>query len=151
MPPQSHEVVGDRSPAEFPSTRGQHRLVPAENKDMDTPLARRRQLRRSSTDAEAFLWYHLRSRRLAGFKFRRQHPYGPFILDFFCAERNLAIELDGGQHFEPATQHRDARRASYLVQYGIAVMRFPTDLVFRNLDAVLTAISAALNVDRPSP
>jgi len=70
---------------------------------MDTPLARRRQLRRSSTDAEAFLWYHLRSRRLAGFKFRRQHPYGPFILDFFCAERNLAIELDGGQHFEPAT------------------------------------------------
>jgi very-short-patch-repair endonuclease len=125
--------------------------VAAENSDMDAPLARRRQLRRSSTDAEASLWCHLRSRRLAGFKFRRQHLCGPFILDFFCAERNLAIELDGGQHFEPATQHRDARRTRYLVQCGIAVMRFPTDLVFRNLDSVLTAIFAALSGDRPSP
>ena len=125
--------------------------MPTENSDMDTPLARLRQLRRDSTDAEAFLWYQLRGRRLAGFKFRRQHPCGRFILDFFCAERNLAVELDGGQHFETATQHRDARRTSYLVQCGITVMRFPTDLVFRNLDAVLTAIAAALEVDRPSP
>jgi len=118
---------------------------------MDTPLARRRRLRRDSTDAEAFIWYHLRGRRFAGFKFRRQHPCGPFVLDFLCAKRNLAIELDGGQHFEPANQRRDARRTNYLAQRGITVVRFPTDLVLRKLDAVLTAIAATLGLDRPSP
>ena len=66
-------------------------------------LVHRRLLRRSSTDAETALWYHLRDRRLGGVKFRRQQAWGPFILDFFNWEHRLAIELDGGQHFEDVT------------------------------------------------
>jgi very-short-patch-repair endonuclease len=115
---------------------------------MNTALARCRQLRRDSTDAETLLWRHLRGRRFAGFKFRRQHPCGPFILDFFCPRRKLAVELDGGQHFDPAAQRRDACRTSYINQRGIMVVRFPTDLVFREFDAVLSAIATALGVDR---
>ncbi len=118
---------------------------------MDLSLVRRRELRRNSTDAENTLWFHLRGRRFLGFKFRRQHPCGPFILDFFCAQRRLAIELDGGQHFEPAAQAYDARRTRFLEGRGIAVLRFGSDLVFRELDGVLLAIAAALEVDGPSP
>jgi very-short-patch-repair endonuclease len=118
---------------------------------MDTPLARRRRLRRESTDAEAALWSHLRAHRFAGFKFRRQHSCGPFILDFFCAKRKLAIELDGGQHFEPAAQAYDARRTSYLASRGITVLRFGTDLLFRQTQGVLLAIAAALGLGDPSP
>jgi very-short-patch-repair endonuclease len=118
---------------------------------MDLSLARRRQLRRQSTNAESALWAHLRGRRFAGFKVRRQHPCGPFILDFFCPRCRLAIELDGGQHFEPAAQAYDARRSRYLAGRGITVIRFGADLVFREPRAVLAAIAAALGIDDPSP
>ena len=118
---------------------------------MNTALARRRELRRNSTDAEAALWSHLRAHRFAGFKFRRQHSCGPFILDFFCTRRKLAIELDGGQHYEPEAQAYDARRTDYLARRGITVLRFATDLVFRETDGVLSAIADALGIDGPSP
>lgn len=115
-------------------------------------LARCRELRRAATDAEVALWRHLRAHRFAGFKFRRQHPCGPFIVDFYCARRKLAIELDGGQHFTPEAQRDDERRSRYLAQQGIEVLRFPTDLVFRELDGVLAVIAEALGVvDGPSP
>ena len=114
---------------------------------MDVSLTRRRQLRRRSTDAERVLWSLLRARRFAGFKFRRQHPCGLFILDFFCARARLAIELDGGQHFEPPAQAYDARRSRYLAERGITVLRFGADLVFREIDAVLSAIAVALRID----
>jgi very-short-patch-repair endonuclease len=115
--------------------------------DRSLSLQRRRQLRRNATDAEAALWRHLRGRRFASFKFRRQHPYGPFILDFFCAQRRLAVELDGGQHFEPEAQRYDARRTGFLAAHRIAVLRFPTDLVFRQPEDVLAAIAAALGIE----
>ena len=118
---------------------------------MDTSLVRRRQLRRNSTDAEHELWQRLRAHRFAAFKFRRQHPCGPFILDFFCASRRLAIELDGGRHFTPQAERNDARRSRYLVARGITILRFATDLVFRDLDGVLGVIAAALGLDGPSP
>jgi very-short-patch-repair endonuclease len=114
---------------------------------MALALIRRRQLRVQSTDAEAALWSHLRGRRLAGFKFRRQHPCGPFILDFFCEQTSLAVELDGGQHFEPSAQAYDAWRTRYLARRGITVLRFPTDQVFREIEGVLIAIAAALLVE----
>jgi ATP-dependent helicase HrpA/adenine-specific DNA-methyltransferase len=113
---------------------------------MDLSLVRRRQLRREQTDAEATLWRLLRGRRFVGFRFRRQHPVGPFILDFFCRAHNLAVELGGGQHYEDAAQAYDARRTSYLNQRGIRVLRFPTDLVFRQREDVLTSIALALGV-----
>ena len=112
---------------------------------MDVSLARRRALRRNNTDAEAALWSQLRAKRLVGFKFRRQHPCGPYILDFYCPCRHLAVELDGGQHFEPAAEDYDHRRTAFLSRRGIRVLRFQTDLVFREPIAVLEAILLALN------
>ena len=79
---------------------------------MHRSLARRRALRRSPTDAEAALWCELRNRRLAGFKFRRQHACGPYILDFYCPEAALAIELDRGRHYEDVTSEYDERRTA---------------------------------------
>jgi very-short-patch-repair endonuclease len=117
---------------------------------MDVPLARRRTLRSAGTDAENALWARLRAKRLLGFKFRRQHPCGPYILDFYCPSRHLAVELDGGQHFEPASQDYDHRRTAFLARRGLTVLRFPTDLVFREPIAVLDAIVLALG-GGPSP
>jgi very-short-patch-repair endonuclease len=85
-----------------------------------------------------------------GFKFRRQHPCGPYILDFYCPARHLAVELDGGQHFISAAQNYDQRRTTFLNRQGITVLRFPTDLVFREPVAVLDAIVLALGAG-PSP
>jgi very-short-patch-repair endonuclease len=85
-----------------------------------------------------------------GFKFRRQHPCGPYILDFYCPARHLAIELDGGQHFISTAQNYDQRRTAFLVRKGITVLRFPTDLVFREPVTVLDAIVLAL-CGGPSP
>jgi type I restriction enzyme M protein len=117
---------------------------------MNVLLVRRRRLRRRATDAEAALWEALRGRQLAGFKFRRQHPCGPFILDFFCAEKQLAIELDGGQHYQPRAQAYDARRTDFLAARGITVLCFPCDQVLREMAGVLVAIAFALGAD-PSP
>jgi len=105
---------------------------------------RSRKLRRSSTNAEQVLWYELRDRRLAGFKFRRQQPWGPFILDFFCWQRRLAIELDGGQHFGMAAAAYDRRRTEYLCRTGVRVLRFSNDLVFTEKEGVLEVIREAL-------
>jgi len=69
-----------------------------------------REMRKKMPDAEQLLWHLIRNRRVVGAKFRRQHPVGRYILDFYCVEKKLAIELDGGQHIEQQTydQHRDA-------------------------------------------
>jgi very-short-patch-repair endonuclease len=111
---------------------------------MGVSLARRRALRRTSTDAETALWAHLRARRFAGFKFRRQHPCGPYILDFYCPKGHLAVELDGGQHFSEVAQDYDRRRTTFLRRQGMTVLRFRTDRVFREPVAVLEAILRAL-------
>ena len=101
-------------------------------------------LRVSCTDAERRLWYRLRGRRLGGFKFRRRHPCGPFILDFFCPARRLAIQIEGGQHFQPEAQRRDRRRSEFLAARGIAVFRFGANQIRANTDAVLATIAFAL-------
>src|SRR6187551_3269102 len=109
--------------------------------DHATPLVRRRRLRLRSSIAEAALWTYLRGRRVAGFKFRRQHPCGPFILAFFCARRRLAIELD------PRARAGDHRRTAYLATHRITVLRFPCDQILRNPASVLTVTSFALGVE----
>jgi very-short-patch-repair endonuclease len=113
---------------------------------MDTRLMRRRRMRREPTDAETALWKLLRARSLVGFKFRRQYPAGPFILDFFCPARRLAIELDGGQHYDPGTQAYDQRRTQVLSTQRIRVLRFPNDAIFREPDSLVAAIAGALGV-----
>jgi very-short-patch-repair endonuclease len=82
-----------------------------------------RNLRRRSTWAEKRLWSVLRSRRLAGYKFRRQDSLGPYILDFYCAEAKFAVELDGSGHGFAGQRGRDAQRDAYLNERGIQVKR----------------------------
>ena len=83
-----------------------------------------RQLRRDQTDAERLLWRLLRNQRFCGLKFRRQHPIEPYVLDFYCHEERLGIELDGGQHAAPDTQHSDTARTAFLESKGITIVRF---------------------------
>ena len=83
-----------------------------------------RQLRRDQTDEEKQLWRDLRGRRFAGFKFRRQHTVGDYILDFYCADAKLAVELDGSQHGFPEGMRRDDAREKFLNQQGIETLRF---------------------------
>jgi very-short-patch-repair endonuclease len=118
---------------------------------VDLSLARRRALRKTSPDAEMILWIHLRAKRFAGFKFRRQHPCPPFILDFYCPRRRLAVELDGGQHFEDAATRYDERRTADLRDRRIRVLRFSNNPIFRELAAVLDAIFLELDSADPSP
>jgi very-short-patch-repair endonuclease len=100
-----------------------------------------RELRARETNAESLLWEKLRGRRLNGLKFRRQHPVGPFVLDFCCAECRLAVELDGGVHDQQ--KERDAEREALLKTGGYRVLRFANDEVMDNIDAVIAAIGLA--------
>jgi very-short-patch-repair endonuclease len=121
------------------------------NVAVEDALDRCRQLRRNMTDAEAVVWTWLRAKRFGGFNFRRQYACGPYILDFYCPARRLAIELDGGQHFELAAQSYDRRRSEHLRRHGIEVLRFPNDVVFKEPDAVRESIALALGISDPSP
>lgn len=90
------------------------------------------------TDAERKLWFSLRNRQLAGLKFRRQKPVGQFIADFACAEANLIVEVDGGQHYLNGTA--DRQRTAMIESLGWRVVRFSNFEVLNNLAGVLEAI-----------
>ena len=102
----------------------------------DKELARR--LRKRQTDAERLLWYRLRNRQFARYKFRRQYVIGNYIVDFVCLEHKLVIELDGGQHIEQAGH--DAKRSDYLSGLGFSLLRFWNDEILKETDSVLEAI-----------
>jgi very-short-patch-repair endonuclease len=107
-----------------------------------------RGLRNSMTDAERRLWQCLRQRQMGGFKFRRQHPYGDYILDFVCLEAMLVIEVDGGQHME--NQGLDAVRTASLNAAGFRVLRFWNNEVLQNTEIVKESIWQALHTPPPS-
>ena len=117
---------------------------------MQAQIQRARELRRRSTGAERLLWQRLRGRQLAGVKFRRQVPIGPYIVDFACLSKKIIIELDGSQHAEPEHSRRDVKRDLFLEEQGFRVLRFWDNEVFKNLEGVLTAIHEALE-QKPSP
>ncbi len=108
-----------------------------------------RDLRADSTDAERRLWYHLRSRRTIGAKFRRQQPIGFYIVDFACLELRLIIELDGGHH--QGQVKADRRRDDFLCARGFEVLRFRNSEVLQHTQAVLEEIRAATERRRSSP
>jgi len=93
-------------------------------------------LRAGMTDAEQALWYRLRGARLGGFKFRRQHAVPPYVVDFYCHEAKLVVELDGSQHRADA----DAARTAVLEARGIQVLRFWDNQVLEDPDSVLSEI-----------
>ena len=101
---------------------------------------RARELRRPMTPMEKLLWARLRDRRLEGFRFRRQHPAGSYIADFYCASAQLVIEIDGDSH---ATQEQyDQRRTQWFQDNGYRMVRFVNSDVVNNLDSVMEAIRA---------
>ncbi len=115
--------------------------------DKETAIQRARDLRQQSTDTEHLLWRALRSRRLQGHKFRRQHVVGPYILDFYCPAAKLAIEVDGGGHAEPEQQAHDQVRTRFIEARGIRLLRFWNHDVLRLPEAVLGEIDRALAGD----
>ena len=107
-----------------------------------------RVLRRQATDAEHLLWKHLRGRRLAGYKFRRQVVIEPYIVDFVCLEAKLIVEADGGQHMEQIKY--DAKRTDILQSMGYEVMRFWDHEILQDINTVLEQIRYRL-IEAPSP
>ena len=101
---------------------------------------RRKALRNYSTSAEATLWTLLKGSQLEGYKFRRQHSVGNYILDFYCPRKKLAIELEGQVHFEPEQVQKDILRTKYLNEKGISVIRIENKNVFTNTSGVLDYI-----------
>jgi very-short-patch-repair endonuclease len=94
---------------------------------------------------ERLLWAQLNGRKLDGFKFRRQHPFDPYILDFYCPEKRLAIEVDGEAHSMGDNPQRDARRDGFMKKSGVRTLRFSAEDVFQDMDAVLRTIIGALS------
>lgn len=111
-------------------------------------LDRARSLRRTDADAEIRLWHALRSRQLTGWKFRRQHPVGPFVVDFVCLAASLVIEVDGAHHAEQRA--KDDARTRFIESKGFRVVRFDDGQVLNALKAVLEVIRLALEDARPT-
>jgi BirA family biotin operon repressor/biotin-[acetyl-CoA-carboxylase] ligase len=104
-----------------------------------------RNLRNNATEAERRLWLHLRASQFGGVKFTRQFPIGDFIADFACRSLRLAIELDGGQHADSAT---DANRNRVIEAHGYRVIRFWNNEVLGNIDGVLQVIAREIEIAR---
>jgi type I restriction enzyme R subunit len=122
----------------------------------NVPLAR--ELRRRPTPTEDALWSVLRARRFHGLKFRRQHPFGPFVLDFYCEDLRVDIEVDGSVHAEPEQARHDRQRDQALRAHDIAVVRLPAAAAERDPLAALEAALAGVphpvlpkGKDRPLP
>ncbi len=106
------------------------------NKQTKTKKAR--ELRKNMTDAEKKLWRYLRRKNIADSRFRRQHPIGNYIVDFVCIEKNLVIEVDGGQHSD--RENYDVNRTRFLNNKGYKVLRFWNNEVLNDISAVLNII-----------
>ncbi|MDR0893107.1 MAG: endonuclease domain-containing protein [Mediterranea sp.] len=107
----------------------------------------RKKLRRNGTSAEAVLWTLIKAKQVDGLRFRRQHGVGPYILDFYCPELHLAIELDGEVHV--GTEEHDESRTLYLTQKaGIRVLRFENRVVFDNFQGIVDAIREVAKMKR---
>jgi very-short-patch-repair endonuclease len=111
----------------------------------------RRYLRHSLTSAEAALWKVLKSSKVDGKKFRRQHSIGNYVVDFYCPECKLAIELDGEKHFNSMASDYDLRRNEFLSRYNVRVLRFENRAVFEHPDGVLEAIKSHLKTPATTP
>ena len=104
-------------------------------------LEYRRRLRKQSTQAEITLWQHIRSGRLNGLKFKRQHSIGNYIVDFYCASKRLIVELDGGVHLNPEQIEKDKFRDQNLTEMDFTVLRFTNDEILFNIDYVKERIA----------
>ena len=112
----------------------------------------RKELRNKATPAEATLWKYLKNSQLGGIKFRRQHSIGNYIVDFYCPNARLAIELDGEVHTYDTINERDRKKTVFLEKMNVRLLRFENELVFTNLEEVLGEILFCLNnTTTPAP
>lgn len=102
--------------------------------------SKRQFLRNNATHAEKILWSHLRDSKLGGFKFRRQQGINPYVVDFYCPEASLAVELDGGVHLTDEARVYDGEREKFLRDHEIETVRFRNEEVHNNIDNVLQTI-----------
>ncbi len=126
--------MSKKEPLEISKIAGANRQIPREL------LAKARELRKKQTPAEQILWQCLRGRRLFDTKFRRQHNIGQYIVDFYCYNAKLVIEVDGKIHDLPRQKERDLDRENWLKSHGLTVIRFTNEEVFDNLEMVLNKI-----------
>jgi len=105
---------------------------------------RRKQLRRTMPEAEVILWSQLKNGQISRIKFRRQYSVGKYVIDFYCAKKKLAIEIDGDSHYVFNARERDEERQKWIEQFGIRFLRFTNDDVRKNLYGVLDAIDEAV-------
>ncbi len=123
--------------------------TPIHNNPGMKPL--RKTLRNEATPAERELWNVLRQSNLGGFKFRRQHSVGRYIVDFYCPLERLAVELDGDSHFTEEAIEYDRERTAFLNSLNIRVLRFLNTDVHENLEAVCERILKELQATTPNP
>ena len=100
-------------------------------------------LRQALTLPEGLLWKPLKARRQGGLHFRRQHPLGPYVLDFYCSQARLGVEVDGYSHGAADRPERDAARDEWLLEQGVETLRLRASLVLEDLDAALSMIRTA--------
>jgi very-short-patch-repair endonuclease len=125
-----------------PFPRSLDRLRPALAPEEEREWIRR--LRAEGTEAEAALWQLLRNRKLVGCKFRRQVPVGRYVADFYCHERKLIVELDGGAHSDPDQQAHDQNRDTFLRSQGLRILRFSNEDALGAPEKVLDQIRKTL-------
>ncbi len=111
---------------------------------------RAKAFRKALTPPEARLWLYLKERKLRGLRFRKQHPVGPYILDFFCVEAALAVEVDGSIHEQPERAAHDQQRTEWLNARGIRVVRIAARDVLGALEGVLGFIGRVCEERLPS-
>jgi very-short-patch-repair endonuclease len=111
----------------------------------------KRRLRSDMTGPETRLWSRLRARQLQGLKFRRQHGIGPYIVDFYCPEQSLVIEIDGDRHADADQMLKDQLRDRYFQSLGLRVIRYFNDDIVKNLDGVLEDLAEKLSPESTSP
>jgi len=135
-------VAPTKRPGSSSPCKGEDRWGSAASRFSRPPeaTARARGLRRDSTQAEKKLWYVLQRAQLSGRSFRRQHPIGKYIVDFYCAALKLAIEVDGGQHGFETRREADERRSQWLRAKGVTVLRFWNNDVLGNIEGVWSEI-----------
>ena len=112
------------------------------NKSTERP--KRKQLRNQMPWAEAILWSKLQKRQVLGFKFRRQYSVGSYVLDFYCPDAKLALEIDGDSHFQENAAEYDGKRQAAIEQLGIRFLRFSNQEIHKNLFAVLERVTEAV-------
>jgi very-short-patch-repair endonuclease len=119
--------------------------LPAQTRQ--TLRTRAREMRQQMSAAEVRLWSKIRGDRIGALRFRRQHVIGPFVADFYCAQLNLVIEVDGDSHFEPGQDVSDQERTRYLTSRGLHVLRFTNVDVLTNLDGVIRQIARYARIE----